>query len=371
MKNHDICDACGDVGQFLCCDLCPNAFHFACVEPPMDAVDVEKLTGKWFCNECEFKRGKAIHKEPQGLFKELMNNVRMKNPKTYILPDEIINFFEGVSSDEIGNFVDTTQFKHARYKQESPDSNVTKDKNGKFIQCYHCRKITTKKLMISCDYCPLHWHMDCLTPPMTGQSNSAKRWRCPNHVESATKNIRKQRHSEVISTDRPPNVCDNYFSITIKEEDEEEEENDEINGRKKSNENSSEYITKADIVTDKTGVVYALPEFSFQFGSSRSRDESITTSEVSTPSSYFDSSDQSKDEIDTWLSNIIHFHSGQQTILSLIRSITSNSQPNTSLSDSPIPFDISDKHKRYQQIERLLKQKNEEEVMSLIYKNVQ
>lgn len=60
-----------------------------------------------------------------------MNNVRMKNPKTYILPDEIINFFEGgtkryilqslcsefiVSSDEIGNFVDTTQFKHARYK---------------------------------------------------------------------------------------------------------------------------------------------------------------------------------------------------------------------------------------------------------------
>ncbi|CAO3701550.1 unnamed protein product [Rhizopus stolonifer] len=41
MKNHDICDACGDVGQFLCCDLCPNAFHFTCVEPPMDAVDVE------------------------------------------------------------------------------------------------------------------------------------------------------------------------------------------------------------------------------------------------------------------------------------------------------------------------------------------
>lgn len=36
-----------------------------------------------------------------------------------------------------------------------------------------------------------------------------------------------------------------------------------------------------------------------------SRDESITTSEVSTPSSYFDSSDQSKDEIDTVFRNIV------------------------------------------------------------------
>lgn len=59
-----------------------------------------------------------------------------------------------------------------------------KDKHGKFIQCYQCRKTAVKKLMIACDYCALHWHLDCLTPPMAGLPSSAKRWRCPNHIES-------------------------------------------------------------------------------------------------------------------------------------------------------------------------------------------
>lgn len=59
-----------------------------------------------------------------------------------------------------------------------------KDKNGRFIRCYHCRKIALKKLMIACDYCSLYWHLDCLTPPMAGPPNSSRRWRCPNHIEN-------------------------------------------------------------------------------------------------------------------------------------------------------------------------------------------
>ncbi|KIM33332.1 hypothetical protein M408DRAFT_152988 [Serendipita vermifera MAFF 305830] len=37
--------------------------------------------------------------------------------------------------------------------------------------------------ILSCDYCPLHWHMDCLDPPMTAIPSSERRWMCPNHIE--------------------------------------------------------------------------------------------------------------------------------------------------------------------------------------------
>ena len=55
LQNHDVCDACGGVGQFICCDACPNAFHFTCVEPPVDSNDVDNLT-EWFCNKCEHEK---------------------------------------------------------------------------------------------------------------------------------------------------------------------------------------------------------------------------------------------------------------------------------------------------------------------------
>ena len=44
------------MGRFLCCDACPKAFHFTCVDPPMDDSDVEHLEGEWFCRECEHNR---------------------------------------------------------------------------------------------------------------------------------------------------------------------------------------------------------------------------------------------------------------------------------------------------------------------------
>ncbi|PVF99736.1 hypothetical protein CPB86DRAFT_702734 [Serendipita vermifera] len=37
--------------------------------------------------------------------------------------------------------------------------------------------------ILSCDYCPLHWHMDCLDPPMTAIPARERRWMCPNHIE--------------------------------------------------------------------------------------------------------------------------------------------------------------------------------------------
>lgn len=37
--------------------------------------------------------------------------------------------------------------------------------------------------ILSCDYCPLHWHMDCLDPPMTAVPARERKWMCPNHIE--------------------------------------------------------------------------------------------------------------------------------------------------------------------------------------------
>jgi hypothetical protein len=65
---------------------------------------------------------------------------------------------------------------------EHPDYHQLKDKSGKFRQCYYCRETALKKPMISCDYCPLYWHLDCLK--LASPPNPAKKWRCPTHFEN-------------------------------------------------------------------------------------------------------------------------------------------------------------------------------------------
>ncbi|XP_022848487.1 increased DNA methylation 1 isoform X1 [Olea europaea var. sylvestris] len=44
--NDDCCGRCGDVGQLICCDSCPSAFHLACL---FEQVLPE---GSWYCPQC-------------------------------------------------------------------------------------------------------------------------------------------------------------------------------------------------------------------------------------------------------------------------------------------------------------------------------
>lgn len=39
------------------------------------------------------------------------------------------------------------------------------------------------KSIVSCDYCTLHWHLDCLDPPLPTLPPFNKKWMCPNHAE--------------------------------------------------------------------------------------------------------------------------------------------------------------------------------------------
>ncbi|UJR14037.1 hypothetical protein I4U23_001035 [Adineta vaga] len=48
--------------------------------------------------------------------------------------------------------------------------------------CFICRKPSIKQgPSIHCDYCPLIYHLDCLTPRLISLPN--EKWMCPNHVE--------------------------------------------------------------------------------------------------------------------------------------------------------------------------------------------
>jgi hypothetical protein len=50
-ENDDYCGACGGPGELLCCDGCPNAFHGACLEPPIDTNNLPD--DQWYCPRCE------------------------------------------------------------------------------------------------------------------------------------------------------------------------------------------------------------------------------------------------------------------------------------------------------------------------------
>ncbi|KAI8070708.1 hypothetical protein BC940DRAFT_295371 [Gongronella butleri] len=48
--------------------------------------------------------------------------------------------------------------------------------------------------MIACDFCPLHWHLDCLDPATTTAPTSSKKWMCPCHKQHLDIRRRVPRH---------------------------------------------------------------------------------------------------------------------------------------------------------------------------------
>lgn len=133
------------------------------------------------------------------------------------------NKSKGLIRRHAGGKTTTTQVRHffsrfhkrltldySRHGQpEERDPHRLRDKNGAPVLCFKCgmsalpvglastiptakrpRRSTSKavtpegyKDMVSCDFCSLHWHLDCLDPPLSAMPPLSKKWMCPNHAE--------------------------------------------------------------------------------------------------------------------------------------------------------------------------------------------
>ncbi|KAI9826312.1 MAG: hypothetical protein M1832_000229 [Thelocarpon impressellum] len=186
--NEDFCSACGGNGDLLCCDGCDRSFHFTCLDPPMDK---DHLPETWFCFVCAAARDPQP-RLPRGLFAGLLGHLERKNPVAYNLPADIREYFEGVKTGDEGEYEEAVTQKsrtRAGY-DELPDLLKLKDGKGRYVLCFRCgRSSLGRQEIIPCDYCNLHWHLDCVDPPMANppprQANGKQRhnWMCPNHVD--------------------------------------------------------------------------------------------------------------------------------------------------------------------------------------------
>ncbi|KAJ3294413.1 hypothetical protein HK104_003588 [Borealophlyctis nickersoniae] len=214
--NDDHCSACLGRGTLLCCDSCPRAFHFQCVEEGFSAEDVPD--GLWECRTCRAKgstatrgssrkgaRGSPKTKNPPGLFDQLLLNLEAANPRVFELPRDIRECYEGVFTHPVtGAYVDTNTTEITPLARTSKSSKSGKKGAASAAPasevsadvCFKCggsglklpqstflhshsvsqpRSIVPGQLswqaqrspIIKCDYCPLYWHLDCLDPPLT------------------------------------------------------------------------------------------------------------------------------------------------------------------------------------------------------------
>ncbi|KAL0578257.1 hypothetical protein V5O48_003752 [Marasmius crinis-equi] len=215
LNNNDHCSACRSQGALVYCDGCPRAFHLWCLDPPMDSVD--EGDSAWFCPGCAKPKNRSpCEKPPPPTFLDpVIQALENSLPSEFQLPEDIRTFFKDVGTNPKGAYVDTSEIKPPRLNRhgqlEDRDAHRLRDRNGQPVLCFRCgtsalpenvaatapstkrvRKATEKAMqyevwkdMISCDYCNLHWHLDCLDPPLSSMPSFSKKWMCPNHAERA------------------------------------------------------------------------------------------------------------------------------------------------------------------------------------------
>lgn len=239
-ENNDFCSACSGSGYLLCCDGCDRSFHFSCLDPPIQE-DASELNEPWYCFKCVARRpllSEQDEKVPRGLFAPLLNNLKKRNPTNFALPEECKDYFENVSSDKNGNFVEAVHTRTRYFSpatgarnrtltlssrnragyDDVPDYLKTKDSKGNIVTCFHCSKTTAgRRPIITCDKCSEHWHLDCLDPPLANppaRSIEGKKlgdWLCPLHADHElrrmdTRLLNSNRVSRKVHIRRPRNA---------------------------------------------------------------------------------------------------------------------------------------------------------------------
>lgn len=189
-ENLDNCAVCDGIGELLCCDTCDYAFHFECLEPPLDPKQPPE--GQWFCPRCDVRVNytTAIRKGQFGTRKT-----------EFTPPREIKEYFVGVGEvqdrgswiyKDIPHLPRLTKPPRGKAKLETPLFNdpslLNLSENGHPLYCAKCGETSLgNRPMIRCDYCVCRWHLDCLDPPRTipPVPSCPYGWMCPNHVRPA------------------------------------------------------------------------------------------------------------------------------------------------------------------------------------------
>lgn len=187
----------------------------------------------WFCNVCVAERKPKANPRPKGLgpFGFLLPVLSQQNPKSFQLPVEVRTYFKDVAMANDGDYVNGAMVRPVKPNKhgqiEARDPYRLKDKNGDAVLCYRCggtalpsesdggtaakaskssigisrssgasghvkaatpaeptiREGTGWRKIVSCDFCPLHWHIDCVDPPMLGMPSNLRKWMCPAHSD--------------------------------------------------------------------------------------------------------------------------------------------------------------------------------------------
>ncbi|KAH8102869.1 hypothetical protein BXZ70DRAFT_756100 [Cristinia sonorae] len=235
-SNEDHCSSCRSFGSLVYCDSCPRAFHLMCLNPPIEGNELQGITN-WYCPACNLRQNPPS-KPPASLkfMAPLFDQLQSDIPHEFQLPATIRTFFKDVASNSRGAYMETHEIKPPRLNRhgqlEDRDPYRLKDRNGEPVLCFKCgtsalppgvsasapalkrpRRASSRlsstlsdtgKSIISCDYCHLHWHLDCVDPPLALMPPWSKKWMCPNHADQILKpKNRIPRHAQPIDVSKP------------------------------------------------------------------------------------------------------------------------------------------------------------------------
>ncbi|RLN60679.1 hypothetical protein BBP00_00005846 [Phytophthora kernoviae] len=111
ITNHDDCDVChGDEGELLCCDICPGAFHRACLATTSEGVTSQAkatfdMTGTelWFCPDCLKTNASAVEKATRRTLKKRIHSISsLRLPRHSGFPRVLISGKPGMGQQYIG-----------------------------------------------------------------------------------------------------------------------------------------------------------------------------------------------------------------------------------------------------------------------------
>eukprot|EP01087_Luapelamoeba_hula_P018979 TRINITY_DN6213_c0_g1_i4.p1 TRINITY_DN6213_c0_g1~~TRINITY_DN6213_c0_g1_i4.p1 ORF type:complete len:491 (+),score=51.37 TRINITY_DN6213_c0_g1_i4:224-1696(+) len=199
--NNDLCDACGEGGELLCCDSCPNSFHLRCLNPPLAAVP----DGNWYCRKCRPFKNEVPPGIANSFFGHLLQRLNRTNPSSFFLPPSFTNSLpqangsassdnesEGewmlVKSDGESD-IDTEAELHKR-KQTKRVPVAAKAKMGIVRRhettCTVCEQSELERgwgheRLLHCAKCPRSYHLYCLDPPMFYHPHPSLNWVCAYH----------------------------------------------------------------------------------------------------------------------------------------------------------------------------------------------